>query len=146
MTATITEARDSILSVFKSAFDANVETQNIPVEYDDRTSVEDHDANSQWARVTVKHNPNAFGQASLSGEVGTKRFKREGFIIIQIFNPVNKGMVESDIIVQILLDAFEGKDTLNGIWFFNVGAEEIGVSAAWNQVNVKAEFIYDQIK
>jgi hypothetical protein len=146
MSATIAEARDEILTHFSDAWLANSLTQDIPVEYDDRVGYESHDAATTWLRVSVKHNPALFGQSSLTGEVGTRRFSRFGIAFIQIFVPVNDGLDQTDKIIQMLLDTFEGARTPNGIRFRNVGATEQGVSGAWQQSNVTANFSYDQIK
>lgn len=142
MSLTISEARDEILTFFKTAWDAGGSSNGLPVIYDDTKQDVPSDA-SAWARVSVRHT--AFNQATLQGET-TKRWERTGFVFVQLFTKYGNGLSLSDPLSIICLNAFEGKKTSNGVWFRNVRSNEIGQSGDWHQTNVIAEFIYDEIK
>lgn len=98
---------------------------------------------SPWARTTIEHVISS--QASLTNASSTTRWQREGLITVQVFVPAGKGPVDWAPLVKILMDAFEGKTT-SGIWFRNVRFNEIGPDGDFYQVNVFAEFQYDEIK
>jgi hypothetical protein len=85
-------------------------------------------------------------QATLADESSKKVFTRNGVLTVQIFTVYGIGLTKSDALVKIVQDAFEGKATLNGIWFRNVRASEIGQDGEWHQTNVLVEFIYDEVK
>lgn len=95
-----------------------------------------------WARAEVRHNEG--GQATL-GEKGYRTFERIGFVTVQIFTPLNQGRAQSDKLAQAVIDIFEGETAGNGaIWFRRVRANEVGRDGGWFQINVLAEFEYDQ--
>lgn len=141
MSLTLAQARDDILTVFKTAWD----TTSYPAMYDDVDGDDiPTDTSSPWARITVKHDKGQ--QTALCGADGSKRFTRTGVIIIQIFTPSGEGLSSSDTSVKIIQDAFEGKKSTNGVWFRDVDYKEIGPSGDYYQVNVIIQFEYDEIK
>lgn len=96
-----------------------------------------------WARVTIKHNE-AF-QASM-GSPGSNRFRRNGIVIIQIFQPQGQASKDARAKADAAVDIFLGQTTSDGIIFSDVGAKEIGPDGAgWHQINVTASFRYDRI-
>jgi hypothetical protein len=139
LSATITEARDQILALFKAAWD----TTGYTAIYDDRPG-STPDTTDPWARATVRHNTGR--QATLADATGARRYDRLGLATFQVFTPVGDGVKLADELSQLLVDAYEGKSTAGGIWFFNVRANEIGVADGWRQTNVIAEFRYQQQK
>jgi hypothetical protein len=96
-----------------------------------------------WARCVVRHGGG--GQRTF-GERGSRRFSREGFVFVQVFVPRSEGVTLADRLGKIATTAFEGNATPGGIWFRNVRANEVGSDAQWYQMNVVAEFTYDEIK
>lgn len=146
---TLTQARDEILTFFRTAWIANNESQNIPLFFDDAHkavpgTADSNEAPLPWARVTLRHGN--FFQGSLSGSIGQRRFERNGILVIQIFTPLNDGLTTADKLSIIALNSLEGKNTTNGVWFRNVRVNEIGPDGNWFQTNIIAEFIYDEIK
>lgn len=148
MSLTFSEARDQIQTLFNVAWLANTPaiTGDVPpVEWDNleplTTSV------APWARANVAHEGG--GQASLSGGLGTSRFERTGTFTVSIYTVLGTGTVISDALAKVVSDAMEGKTTADGlIWFRNIQLNEVGHDPdnKWYQVNMLAEFEYDEIK
>lgn len=139
MSLTITEAKDDILAMVKTAWDT---TGKIMI-YDDIGGVIPDTADA-WARTTLRHT-NA-NQATLSGGLGTQNYDRSGILTIQIFTPSGKGLASSDIYAKLMMDAFEGKQSANGVWFRNVRLNEIGPDGNFFQTNVVVDFEYRELK
>lgn len=100
-----------------------------------------------WARWRIQHSGG--GQTSLAGYDGKRRFDKVGNIIIQVFTPLQGGAIVSYDAAQLAVNAYEGKTTPSGIWFRSVRPDELLDSeqtGTWWQINVVAEFLYDQIK
>ncbi len=142
----IAEARDEILTHFKTAWDAG--TPPIPLLlYDDKHV--DLPIDDPYARITVTHN--TFNQATIGATVANGgngvRFRRFGIIVVQVFTISGAGLTNADVLVDLALNAFEGEHTgSDRIEFRNVRANEIGQDGPWFQTNVIAEFEYDKIK
>lgn len=139
--ATLTAARDLILDHFTTAW--NAQTPPVPLLlYDDRHR--DLPANDPYARITVRHN--VMDQRTM-GNTGNRRFRRFGVITVQIFALSNQGLATADVFGKVALDAFEGSSTApDEIHFRNVRVNEVGEDGPWFQVNVIADFDYDEIK
>lgn len=102
------------------------------------------EGNEPWARVTIKW---ASGQGHTLAPVGSRRFDRRGTVTVQVFTPVGKrGLLLSDRLVKVAQDAFEANAPASGPWFRNVRSQDIGPDDAWYQVNVVAEFTFDEVK
>ncbi len=143
---TLTEGRDEILSHFTTAWNAG--TPPIPVLlYDDKHRDLPDDA--PYARITIKHN--VFPQVTIGATVAEGgngvRFRRFGIVTVQVFEISGGGLTSSDILVDLVLDAFEGEKTgPDRIEFRNARANEIGQDGPWFQTNVIVEFVYDRVK
>ena len=116
MSATFTEAVDAILTIFKTAWDANATNPTL-VDYQNVTPADGvklpPDDQLSWARVTVQHQDGS--QGSLSGALGTQRYDRDGLITIQVFGPAGEGLSEVHNLAKIAADAYEGATTSSGI-------------------------------
>ena len=139
MTATLVEARDAIYELLKAAWDA---TGYIML-WDD-LSGEPPETTSPWARSKISFNTG--GQASLSNDQGKARFNRAGFLTIQVFTPAGEGLDDNLILAQLILDAYEGVSTSNGVWFRNARYNPVGNSGDFFQGNVLVDFTYDEVK
>lgn len=140
--ANVTEARDEILTVFRTAWMAGSPSNTIPVLYPDV----DKPAPSEghYARVSVQHT-NGF-KATLSNRIGERRFRKVGFVTVQIFTVRGNGLVLSDQLAQIGKDAFEGARTPGGVIFRDVQTPEIGPDGIWFHRQVVANFEYDEVR
>jgi hypothetical protein len=154
MTATVTEARDAIMATFRTAWLADPATLAYPVKWPDVAQGEfppktqDSDGNPlAWARIVINHNPGAGGQGNLSGDTGQRRYERFGNVIVSLFAPIGDGMAKADEMVRVAMQAFEGVRTAGtGIVFLRVRFAEIGPDGAYTQVNVLADFEYDEVR
>lgn len=138
-TASIAIAMQEIEQRFRSVWEHKCDYPN--TNFDVKKEVK---ASDIWARYVIKH---ALGQqSSLANVLGEKRFDREGSIIIQVFTPLNKGVLSAYSAAEIVVNAYEGKSTPSGVWFRNVRMNEIDSDEnSWKQINVIIDFIYDQI-
>jgi hypothetical protein len=105
-----------------------------------------------WARWRCQHSTG--NQASLANVIGRRRWNRSGSIIVQVFTPLNASELSAYDTAEIVVGAYEGKTTPSGVWFRNVRVQEAnrdingGLQAnvsLWQQRNVIADFLYDQI-
>lgn len=143
---TIAEAKDEMIGVFYTAWSADSESASLFVLYpNEEIDDDDTSADAAWARVTIKHFDNRFSPQSLTGGLGTKNYQRDGGITISIFTPIGLGADLGNALTKIVMDAFEGQRS-GGVWFRNVRFNEVGKSGAWDQVNIKANFNYSEIK
>lgn len=141
MTATITAARDQMNKLVRDAWIA-AGRSDANIRYDDASSL--NPANTQsWIRITVRHQTGS--QANLAGD-GKRRWERNGTLFVQLFTPVGDGNKDSDTCIKIILDAIEGKTTSGGVWFRRVRVNEIGKRENQYNVNVLADFTYEEMK
>lgn len=139
MSLTYKEAKNEILDIFKAAWDPT----GYPVHYEAVREDRSTDQNP-WAVVTLQH---AAGfQSTLNGANGTRTFTRLGFVTVQIFKPSGKGLQEAYDLAKVVSDAFEGTATPGGVWFRDVRLNEVGRDGEFFQMNVVAEFRYDEVK
>lgn len=105
-----------------------------------------------WARWRVQHE--LFGQNSLANVNGQRKFGREGTLYIQLFFPLNAGVIDAYNFAEDVVKAYEGKRTASDVWFRNVRinealrdsiAEGSEPTDLWMQFLVIADFLYDQI-
>lgn len=149
MTATIEVARDEIAQLFLDAWNAATLSSGLRVLFDDRpenvpTAASTDGNPPAWARLTIRHTSGS--QATLAGADGRSRWRRNGVVTVQIFAPFGTGLSISDKLAMIALAAFEGQATASGVWFRNARLQEIGSDGPWFQVNVSAEFEYDEVR
>lgn len=135
MSLTFTEARDEILTLFRTAWEAQPTPPSLfywDVEQEDPTG-------EIWARITVRHNIGG------NDAIGNRLFVREGVITLQIFTRFGEGLVNADATAKVAVDAFQGKSTPGGVWFRNVRYTEIGQDGEWFQSQVLADFEYTEV-
>jgi hypothetical protein len=149
---TSTEARDEMLGMLNTYWRANAGAaigtpqSPPPILWEGSEPGAPPDQAAGWARVTVLH---ATGQqATLANDVGCRRFRRDGTIIVQCFAPRGKrGLTLAEALATVAKDAFEGKHSPNGeAWFSNATIHEVGPDKGWFQVNASIQFQYDEVK
>lgn len=138
MTATFAEAYGEILTKFKAAWD----TTGFDALYPNLAGDPPTDP-APWARVSISHSP---GSQTLGDDTTGRRYERYGLLLVQVFVPTGEGLPRALNLAKIITDAFEGATTPSGVWFRNVRVNEVGPDGSWYQVNVIAEFTYDEIK
>lgn len=100
-------------------------------------------ANAPWVRLAVLHQT---GNQETLGDVGFRRFRREGIISIQVFMPLNDGLRDIDALVQMARQVFEGRTLTGPIWCTDANVSEAGPSDGWYQFNVDIDFAYEETK
>jgi len=135
MSLDIASARDAILELFTTAW--NAQTNPTPLFYWDKPH--DPPQDGEYARITVRHN------LGFDGAIGGTCFTRQGIITVQIFTKFGEGLSRSDVLTKVALDAFQGKSTCGGVWFRNVRPNEVGQNGDFFQVNVIADFEYEEV-
>lgn len=138
MTATFSEAYNDILTIFKDAWD----TTGYDTIYSNVTG-DPPETQVPWARVNIQH---GFGDQTLGDASSKIRYTRTGLFFGQLFMPTGEGLPELYDLAKLIADAYEGKSTPNGVWFRNVRVNEVGPDGSWYQINVIAEFTYDEVK
>lgn len=138
MTATFEVAMDEILGVFKTAWDTTgfVALYENIAEAIPTTQV-------SWARATLRNSTGR--QATLSGANAAQRYRREGFLTVQIFIPIGEGLPQAYSLSKVVTDAFQGTTTASEVWFRNIRVNEIGPDGEWFQTNVIIDFTYDEV-
>lgn len=138
------QAKDIILTVFKTKWDALVTAQSTVYGTPSYSDVPSEPPTSEkvWARATVHHA--VARQSSLSSDVGTKRFTNKGFAWVQVFAPIGDGSTAALAASQAIVDAY--RDAKTSVLFRNVRLEEKGCDGAFERVDVKAEFEYDEVR
>jgi len=135
MSLTYTAARDEILTLFKTAWDAQGTVP--PVLYWDRAT--QPPTSGDWARITLRHTSG--GNAAISNRF----FVREGLVTVQLFTNFGEGLSSADLMSKVVSDAFQGQQTAGGVWFRNVRVNEIGQDGEWFQTNVLIDFEYNEV-
>lgn len=95
-----------------------------------------------WWRATLHHNIG--GQGSLAGDTGVKRWRRSGVMVVQVFAPIGGGMVQAYESAESLVRELQASSGC--VWLRNVRLNEIGADGAFEQINVLADFTYDDVR
>lgn len=86
------------------------------------------------------------GTQETLGAVGDRRFLRRATIIMQLFSDRNIGVKESDELITIARNIFEGT-SFNGIWCFHGTIRELGITQDQvHQTNLEVRFDYEDRK
>ena len=139
-----TVARDEIIQVFHDACTGNPTSSALPIRFWDNDKPKIPAGTTGWARITVRHATGT--QASLSNRSGQRTWNRTGIVTVQIFTQFGKSQQLSDLLSQIVEDAYDGAATPSNVWFRDTVGSEVGVDGEWFQVNVTSTFNYDEIK
>lgn len=140
------QARDEILALFKTAWDAGVESSGIAVVYShdgqqppDAQETGEAGSPTPWARVSLIH---ATGDGrSISGRLQTS----EGFLQCEIYVAPAQGLRQADRLAKIVKNAYRRQTTAGGATFRNVRHQEQGRDGAWVRMDVLVDFEYDEI-
>lgn len=97
---------------------------------------------SVYAKLRILHTGG--GQRSL-GERGNRIFTRQCTLFIQLFFPLKQLEAVSREVVANAVSILEGNATPLGISFLHVVPTEVGQSEGLYQINVTADFEYDEV-
>ncbi len=145
--ATIDQAYDDIIGAFKTAWDAGVDTAELPVLYPNREGdpplTDDSDSNPKgYAKLFIQHDSGF--QATLSDSTALQRWRSTGIVTAQLFAGSATGKLWTSF-VKTVISAWRGVTTTNGVIFRRVAPVEVGIKGSYFQVNVIAAFEYDEI-
>lgn len=98
-----------------------------------------------WVALDILHRGSE--QATLGPRgIGQRLFTRDGQLVVRVFVPAGKrGLTDATALAMAASDAYEGR-TLDGVRFYRVGTKTVGRDGAWFQVNVTADFEFDEAK
>ena len=143
MIDTMTQAEDEMQALFRAAWLADPDGAQAPIVYWDVS--QKPPKTGAWCRITIRHLTG--GQVAVGGPEGSRRYTHHGLVSVQVFTPMGGGRVLSDTLTMVARHAFEGKATSPGrVIFRNVRVNEVGRDGKWFQVNVLADFEYDQVR
>lgn len=98
---------------------------------------------SPWIRFTIKNNVT---YQKTFGKVGSRRWRRTGFIAAKVFIPENTGTYAGDNLCEEIISIFEG-ERLQDIVFEEGKYEEIGqTDEMWFLYSVIIYFSFDETK
>ena len=132
----VTEARDAMFGVFNKTWD-----ESYPVVWGKLPGTPPA-SETPWARVTLLHTSG--GQRTLAGETGTRRFGRNGILRISVNVPAGGDQVIGYELAQKVANAYE--DARLDVWFRNTRIKEQGICGAFEQIDVLADFLYDEVR
>lgn len=134
------EATNEIFTLFQDAW----KLTSYPVVYPNvQPKIDPRKGSTPWARIHLQHISSDL--AGLGSDTA-KRYEETGIITVQTFTKAGKGLTHGQEIAKIVIDAFKGRKTPGGVWFRNVRTNEVGPDGEWYQINVNAEFTYDDIR
>jgi hypothetical protein len=148
MAATLELVTDQMLSKFKTHWDANAPAAvggaynpKMLTEADQNEHPNDQEG---WCRVSIRHS--SVGAGTLGG-IGQRRITRYGFIYVQIFAPAldGQGFTIVQRLAQVARDAYEGERT-EDVWFGACRLNEQGRDGPWMQINLAADFQWEEVK
>lgn len=142
MSLTFRQARDEINKQFTDAW--KLANPTFPIVYDDFGPVTVPKTALPWARLSMRHNRGE--QETLAAPLGNRLFLRDGLVTVQVFAPSGEGLTRAYDLAKVAADAFEGKATPGGVWFRSVRLREVGPDGNWFQVNIIADFQYNEAK
>lgn len=135
-----TAGKDAIYACFKAAMAAS-SYPTTTVLYSDVVANKPPEGNH--LKVFVDYTNER--QVAIGGPL-LRRYRVYGMVLVQIFTPYGKGEVDSDGISGVVKGAFRGVNTgADAITFRNARVITVGQDGGWLQVNVTAEFDYDEI-
>lgn len=155
MATTLEVAQDEIYAQFRSVWVADTPAliggsplEPASIQYEDTTNWTgrprgDDDDGRPWCRINIRH---ATGeQRTLADAVGGSLHAQLGTVIVQIFADYksNKGSTLATQLAMVAKKAFTGKRTPN-VWFRRARYQEVGRESRWYQINVSADFEWDE--
>ncbi len=132
---------DQARKAIQSAFTATWGTST-PVAFDNK-AFDANALNVPWVRLNVQFTS---GSIAGLGQVGTRCFRNEGLVFVQVFTPVGGGVSPNDLLATTARNVFRGVQLAGGLWFRNEGITHVGPEGKWYQQNVSAEFIFDEVE
>jgi hypothetical protein len=112
----------------------------IPVFFDNAGDDVTPPQNSAWVRLTVLP-----GQSQQVAMGNTRRWRRIGVAVLQIFVPAASGTGLAQELGDTVIEIFEGL-TLSGLIFRATSLSRVGLDGAWLQYNADTPFQADELR
>lgn len=97
-----------------------------------------------WSRVTIRHADAP--DTSLTGALGgRKRHTNIGVLTVQVFGPIGDGSTVAYDAAEVLTTALRRSNDI-AVWFRRVRINEVGPRGTHMQINVLADFSYDDVR
>lgn len=142
MTATPIQAKDEMLDVFKTAWDADPISTSLDVVYPDVLGPIPS-SNNAWVEILIQHTTG--GEANLAGSGTTRRYRSAGFLLFRIMTPTLEGLDLADQLAEVIIKAYEITKS-KSVRYISPRPNYVGNDGAWHQANVVVEFQYDTIR
>ena len=142
MTATPLQAKDEMLEVFKTAWDADPISTGLIIKYPDVLGPIPP-SDDAWVEVLIQHNVG--GEANLAGSGSARRYRSAGFLLFRIMTPTHEGLDLVDQLAEVIIKAFETAKS-KSVRYFAPTPNFVGSDGAWHQTNVVVEFEYDTFR
>ena len=137
-----TQAKNEMLSVYKAVADA----QGIVVSIYPNSTTSKPEAESVDAWAIVQINDTSKPRASIGSANGSKRYRTEGFLMIELFTNYGEGTTESETISDAIESAYRGGATDGGINFKDPVTVEGRNDTNWYKVTILIQYYYDTIQ
>lgn len=139
---TLIESRNDILTLLKTAWDADSEASLIEMIYTNVPQSQPiNDDDHPWARASIIHG--AGGQIGMGG--AQNLHDREGILVVQLFVPLNYVMSKLDALKELIISTFEGVTSPNGVRFGESRITKVGNDGNWYQENVAVDFTFEKL-
>lgn len=133
-------AEDSTFGAFNVAWAART-----PIDWPNVTVEGPHlrEGTDPWVSIHMLHDGS---DQHTMGEEGARVFTRTGSVVVQVFVPAGqRGLTDATALAMVASSAFEGR-TVDGVRFYRVGTKTVGRDGSWFQVNVTADFEFDEVR
>lgn len=134
----IVQARDIILTEFKSIWDLDPSTTGVPISYQD-VSFQIPES-GPWLEIVLE-----YGQSSISSVDGGMN-RLEGKVVANVHVPTGQGLFSGYELGIIALNALKGQNLRSNIWLSNARMSELGVIGTSSVLEVSVDFTYSQVQ
>ena len=93
-----------------------------------------------WAYATLL--PGNSRLAGLGGDPSSQRWRVVGVLVVQVFTPLQGGVVEAEQLAAEVAKEFQGR-TVDNVIFRDVSLLRVGPSGAWFQHNISTSYQFD---
>jgi len=139
-------AYDEIMGAVKTAWDAGADTSGVTLLWEgvagERPTAPQTGKPGTveaWGWAQFRHDD---GGLATFGAEGSKRYRREGLLTVQVFAPLTDGLTKAHKIARIVVEGLEGTRTAGGVVFRRVRPVEVGHDGPWFQLNIYAGVEY----
>lgn len=129
-------------STIRTRFDTEWQAQSPSIEYtfDNAGELTEVPDNEPWVRLTVL--PGTAQQVEMGN---TRRWRRPGVVVVQIFVPAASGTGLAQELGDRVRDIFEGR-TVSGVVFRATSLSRVAIDGPWLQYNATTPFHADELR